>query len=139
MKLDARVHEALATLAAALRPAFARSQKEFFGAARALVGLYSEGKEVPDIAGAMQRIPEPLAENKALFNVIRDFLWVADASAGITKRSGADACVVALQGLAQVLEQWSMKLEDGCLLVKSEWAAWEGDLALLGLFDRPSC
>ena len=46
LKLDARVHEALATLAAALRPAFARSQKEFFGAARALVGLYSEGKEV---------------------------------------------------------------------------------------------
>lgn len=136
LKLDARVHEALATLAAALRPAFARSQKEFFGAARAMVGLYSEGKEVPDIAGVMQRIAEPLAENKVLFDFIRDFLRVADASAGITKRSGADACVVALQGLAQVLEQWPMKLEDGCLLLKSEWAAWEGDLRFLG-FNRP--
>ena len=50
LKLDARVPSALATLAAARRPAFACSQKEFFGAARALVGLYSEGKDMADIA-----------------------------------------------------------------------------------------
>ena len=71
-----------------------------------------------------------------LFDFIHEFLQVAAASAGVTETSGADVCVDVLQGLAQVLERWPVKLEGEHLILGSEWAAWEGDLRSLG-FDRP--
>ena len=132
MTFDAKVNEALAALTAAIHPAFARGQKQCYGAIKVLVGLYAEGKELASVEDTKTRIPEPMPENKTLFDFIRAFLDVVAASSAISSNSGADACVAVLQGLAELLEQWPMKFEGSDSVVVSEWATWQDDLKELG-------
>ena len=106
MTFDAKVNEALAALTAAIHPAFARGQKQCYAAIKVLVGLYVEGKELAAAENTKTLIPEPMPENKTLFDFIRTFLDVVTASSAISSNSGADACVAVLQGLAELLEHW---------------------------------
>ena len=52
-----KVNEALGALTAAIHPAFARGQKQCYGAIKVLVGLYADGKGLASVENTKTRIP----------------------------------------------------------------------------------
>ena len=103
--VETAVLDGLEELVKALEPALSHNQKQCYGAIKVLVQLYSEGKELPNVAEVVQNMPKPTTENKCFFVFIRKLLASISIISQISNKSSVENCIDVYGPLADVLGQ----------------------------------